>query len=197
MSFHGTPAAPEAGAPESSAPPTEDREPDAATEGVAGEAADTGGPATDERAAELEEPMRRVLADLDNLRKRFEREVARERAAERSRTVAAWLPVVDDLERALDAGAATATATGTAADPVADPVVEGVRAVRDHALGLLDRLGFPRFDDLGERFDPVRHEAVSAIEADAPPGTVVATVRPGYGRDDQILRPAAVVVAKS
>ncbi|MCU1355107.1 MAG: putative GrpE heat shock protein [Acidimicrobiales bacterium] len=148
-----------------------------------------GEPGEEEQAqhpsAELDERMRRVLADLDNLRKRFEREVARERDEERARTTAAWLPLVDDLERALGHGA-----------DEAGPVVEGVRAVHEHALALLERLGYPRFDDVGVAFDPVRHEAVSAIEADAPPGTVVATVRPGYGHDGQVLRPAAVVVSK-
>ena len=72
----------------------------------------------------------------------------------------------------------------------------GVRVVRDHALDVLARLGFPRFEDVGERFDPARHEAVGAIEADAPPGTIVAVVRPGYGTPEVILRPAAVVVAQ-
>jgi molecular chaperone GrpE len=61
---------------------------------------------------------------------------------------------------------------------------------------VLARLGFPRFENPGERFDPSRHEAVGAIEADAPAGTVVAVVRPGYGTPERVLRPAAVVVAR-
>ena len=130
----------------------------------------------------------RAMADLDNLRKRFEREVVRERAAERSRVAAEWVPVVDDLDRALD---------HATADESAPPAfAEGLRAVRDHALAVLSRLGFPRFEDLGEQFDPSRHEAVGAIEADAPAGTVVAVVRPGYGTPERVLRPAAVVVAR-
>jgi molecular chaperone GrpE len=139
-----------------------------------------------QKIAELEDRLLRALADLDNLRKRFEREVARERAAERARVAAAWLPVVDDLERAIHhAGGAEAS------------ILEGVRAVHGHAVDVLERLGFPRFDDLGAPFDPVRHEAVSSVEADSPPGTVVATVRPGYGTGDDILRPAGVVVSQS
>jgi molecular chaperone GrpE len=130
----------------------------------------------------------RAMADLDNLRKRFQREVVRERAAERSRVAAEWVPVVDDLDRALDHAAAD--------DSAPSGFAEGLRAVRDHALAVLSRLGFPRFEDLGERFDPSRHEAVGAIEADAPAGTVVAVVRPGYGTPESVLRPAAVVVAR-
>ena len=98
---------------------------------------------------------------------------------------AAWLPVIDNLDLALD---------HAAADPGA--IVEGVRLVRDQALTVMSRFGFPRFDDTGKPFDPLRHEAVAAIESDQPPGTVVATVRPGYGSDETILRPASVIVAR-
>jgi molecular chaperone GrpE len=98
---------------------------------------------------------------------------------------AQWLPVVDDLDRAL---------AHAAEDPSA--VLEGVRAVRDHATAVLARLGYPRYEEVGVPFDPARHEAVQAVaDADAPPGTVVAVLRPGYGREDHWLRPAAVAVA--
>ena len=137
------------------------------------------------RAAELEDHLRRALADLDNLRKRFEREVARERATERARAASLWLPIVDDLERALEHAGSDASS-----------IVEGVKTVRDQALRILEQLGFRRFDDIGQLFDPLRDEAVSAIDVDAPPGTVVATVRPGYGTDEVILRPASVVVSR-
>lgn len=130
----------------------------------------------------------RAMADLDNLRKRFQREVVREREAERSRVAGEWVPVVDDLDRALD--------QATAGDSAPAGFTEGLHAVRDHAVAVLERLGFPRFEDPGEQFDPSRHEAVGAIDADAPPGTVVAVVRPGYGPPDRVLRPAAVVVAR-
>src|SRR5919107_448636 len=76
--------------------------------------------------AELEDRWRRALADLDNLRKRYARELDRERAAERARLAAQWLPVVDDLDRAL-----------AHADEDPSAVLEGVRAVRDHALAVL------------------------------------------------------------
>jgi len=150
-------------------------------------------PPPDDAAVEAEAPQQavaeddrllRAMADLDNLRKRFYREVTREREAERARVAAAWLPIVDDLDRALEHL------------PDDNGFTAGVRAVRDHALVVLAGLGFPRFEPLGERFDPMRHEAVSAVEADAPAGTVVAVVRPGYGSGEVILRPAAVVVAR-
>jgi molecular chaperone GrpE len=135
--------------------------------------------------AEMEDRLRRALADLDNLRKRFDREITRERADERARVTALWLPIVDDLERALEH-----------ADSDDSPIVAGVAAVRDHALAVLERLGYPRFEDIGEQFDPARHEAVGTLDGEAPPGTVVALARPGYGTGDAVLRPASVVVAR-
>jgi molecular chaperone GrpE len=128
----------------------------------------------------------RVLADLDNLRKRYERQLASEAAAERARVVSMWLPVVDDLERALQH-----------VDGSSDTVAEGVRAVRDHALAVLKRLGFARFDDLGRRFDPTRDEAVASVDVDAPAGRIVDVVSPGYLDGDDVLRPARVVVARA
>lgn len=136
-------------------------------------------------AATLEGKLQRALADIENLRKRYDRELAREQQAERMRVTAQWLPVVDDLERALE---------HASSDP--DAVMTGIRAVVEQALGVLERAGFPRFEDVGEHFDPARHEALATAEASAPAGTVVAVARPGYGKNDVILRPAGVVVAR-
>ena len=86
---------------------------------------------------------------------------ARERSGRRG--AAEWLPVVDDLDRALE---------HAPAEP--GPIVEGLRAVRDQALAVLAGLGFPRFDDVGGPFDPAGHEAVGTGRADARAGTVVA-----------------------
>jgi molecular chaperone GrpE len=69
--------------------------------------------------------------------------------------------------------------------------------VHEQAIAVAERLGYPRFDDVGKPFDPHRHEAVASIEGAGAPGTVIAAIRPGYGRDDTILRPADVVVAKA
>jgi molecular chaperone GrpE len=143
-------------------------------------------------AAELaaaEDRWRRALADLDNLRKRYARELAREREAERARVAAAWLPVLDNLERAL-----AHAARDTASDR--DALVEGLRSVREQALEVLASLGYPRQDEAGVPFDPARHEAISVVEdPKAPPGTVVRVLHPGYGQGDRQLRPAAVAVA--
>jgi molecular chaperone GrpE len=138
------------------------------------------------RIAELEDQRLRALADVDNVRKRCAREMERARSEERVRVAADWLPVLDNLDLAL---------AHAGADPAA--IIDGVRAVRDQAAGVLQRQGFPRRDDMGRVFDPARHEAIgSRAGTDAPAGTVVEVLRPAYGEGDHQLRPALVVVAK-
>jgi molecular chaperone GrpE len=140
----------------------------------------------DAALAETEDRLRRALADLDNLRKRYQRELARERDAERRRVTAELLPIIDNLERALD----------HAVGPECAALADGIRVVHEQAIVALSRLGFERFDDIGRPFDPARDEAIGAIDSDAPPGTVVAAVRAGYCAGDELLRPAGVVVSK-
>jgi molecular chaperone GrpE len=136
--------------------------------------------------AEMADRWRRAAADLDNFRKRYLRDLTSEVARERDRVAAAWLPIVDDLERAL-------------AHAGVDPrkIVDGVRAVREQAVQLLARLGYPRRAEVNVPFDPNRHEVVTVIDdPDAEPGTVVEVVRPGYGDAERQLRPAGVAVSK-
>ncbi|MFE2449181.1 nucleotide exchange factor GrpE [Streptomyces sp. NPDC059426] len=136
--------------------------------------------------AELDDRWRRALADLENLRKRHSRELERERAAERARTAAALLPVIDNLELAL---------SHAEADP--GSIVEGVKAIRDQAVNTLAQLGYEREAETGVPFDPARHEVVGVVEdPEAEPGTVVQVLRPGYGDPGNQLRPVAVAVAK-
>ena len=138
------------------------------------------------RIAELEDQRLRALAEMDNVRKHCVRDVERARSEERARVAGEWLPVLDNLELAL---------AHADADPAV--IIDGVRAVRDQAAGVLQRLGFPRRDDLGTVFDPSRHDAIgSRAGTDAEAGTVVEVLRPAYGEGDHQLRPALVVVAK-
>jgi molecular chaperone GrpE len=139
----------------------------------------------EDRRSTAEDQLRRVLAEVENLRRRTANEAERARAEERARVAAAWLPVLDGLDLALE---------HAGADPTA--IVAGVEAVRAQALNLLAQLGFPRRNEDGAAFDPTRHHAVATQPAgDAEPGTVLRVVRPAYGDADRQLRPAAVVVA--
>ena len=169
---------------------------DWAEAGPAGDGAKAG-PANDGAEAQLadlrsqvanaEDLRLRALADLDNLRKRCAAQVSRAVADTQAAVASEWLPVVDNLDRAL---------AHSEADP--DAIVEGVRAVRDQAHAILARLGFPRRDEVGVRFDPARHEAVAVqADTDADAGTVIEVVRAGYGDREHQLRPAQVVVAKA
>jgi molecular chaperone GrpE len=135
--------------------------------------------------AEMEDRWLRAIAELENLRKRYTLQLAREQAAERARVATAWLPVLDNLELALEH-----------ADAEPGPVVTGVRQVRDQAVNVLAALGYARHEETGVPFDPARHEAVGVVAgADALRGTVLRVLRPGYGEGERQLRPAAVVVA--
>jgi molecular chaperone GrpE len=139
------------------------------------------------RVREAEDIRLRALADLENLRKRCAAQADQAAADARAWVAAEWLPVVDNLDRALD---------HSQADP--DAIIEGVRSVRDQALGVLASLGYPRRDDVGASFDPARHDAVAVqSDADVAAGTVIDVVRPGYGDGEHQLRPAQVVVAKA
>lgn len=141
---------------------------------------------SDAELARLEDRWRRAAADLDNLRKRYTRELERERNLERSTVAGAWLPVVDNLERAISHGGGDA-----------DSVITGVRAILDQAIRVLDQLGYPRDSETGMPFDPQRHEVVGVTDHPGhEPGTVLEVVRPGYGKGSQQLRPAGVVVSR-
>lgn len=143
-------------------------------------------PSEPSESSELRDRWRRALADLDNLRKRHTKELPREREAERARVCTAWLPVLDNLELAL-----------AHAEPGSDAVVRGVKAVRDQAIDILRSLGYPRDDETGVPFDPLRHEVVGVVDdPGTEPGTVVQCLRPGYGTPGHQLRPMAAVVSK-
>ncbi len=174
--------------PHAAAPPPAGSEDAASAETTRPESAGGADTIVDQaaRIAELEDARLRALADLDNMRKRCAAQIRRAEEDARAAVARQWLPVIDSLDLAL----AHATA-----DPAT--IVDGVEAVREQALGVLARLGFPRRDDHGTRFDPTRHEAVATrpdpgTEAD----TVAEVVRPGYGEGDRQLRPAQVVVAR-
>jgi len=137
--------------------------------------------------ADTDDRWRRTAADLANLQKRFRREVDRGQAQERERVLMLWLGTIDDLDRALHH-----------AEAGRDDFVEGVRAIVNHATTTIASLGYPRFGEVGDVFDPTLHDVVSTVPASEqfPDNLVVGVVKPGYGRADDLLRPASVVVAK-
>jgi molecular chaperone GrpE len=125
-------------------------------------------------------------ADLENQRRRLERDVRNACRFANKQLLGELLPVMDSMEAAL--------ATADAADPLRDGVVLTLRELNRIAEnnGLVEIAPEP-----GDSFDPERHQAMSVIEAEGvPPGAVARTFQKGYLLNDQLLRPAMVAVAK-
>ncbi|MCS5732504.1 nucleotide exchange factor GrpE [Herbiconiux daphne] len=141
----------------------------------------------DLRLADLEDRWHRAVADLDNMRKRAAREIEFVRDAERARAASVFLPVVDGLQDAVT------YARGQRAG-----LAEGMESIREQAIAALERLGYPRIDEVGVPFDPRIHEVVSVVErGDRPPRTVVAVARLGFGTPERLLRAAGVIVTSA
>jgi molecular chaperone GrpE len=130
----------------------------------------------------------RAAADLENLRKRQKRELDDVRLESKGRVLKEMLPVVDNLERAIEHATSQA---GT------NPIVEGVQLVLRQFLTAFERLEVTPVEANGQPFDPNLHEAISQQESDAAPGTVVQVLQRGYKSGERLLRPALVVVAKA
>ena len=141
------------------------------------------------QAANATERQLRLQADWDNFRKRTaaEREAERERAAER--VVEQLLPVIDDLERALEHAGAAEGNTELA------QFAEGVSAVNAKLLAVLAREGAKPINPVGEPFDPLAHQAVGRVEDPAAFDETVAQVyQKGYEMGGKVIRSAMVTV---
>jgi molecular chaperone GrpE len=128
--------------------------------------------------------LKRVAADFENFRKRAARDQESLVARAHERLVKELLPVLDDLERALDAARDSGTRS----------VEEGVRLVHRELRSALDREGLAEIDADGH-FDPHVHEALLTQPSEAAEGSVLEVLQKGYRLGDRVLRPARVVVA--
>jgi molecular chaperone GrpE len=144
--------------------------------------------------AELKDRLLRTLADMENLRKRTEREVAD--AALRGVTAFArdMLGVADNMRRALDA---VTPQVRKSADPAVKALIDGVELTEREFLKALERNGVRQFDPQGQKFDPNVHQAIFEVpDASVRAGHVVQVVQLGYMIGDRVLRPALVGVSK-
>lgn len=143
--------------------------------------------------AEMRDRLLRTMADMENLRRRTEREkadTARYAITNFARDV---LTVGDNLKRTIDHVPAEAAAQ----DPALKSFLEGVELTERELLNVLDRHGVTRIEPLGARFDPNCHQAMYEVQnPDVPEGTVVDVMQAGYVIGDRCLRPALVAVAK-
>lgn len=143
--------------------------------------------------AEMRDRLLRTMADMENLRRRTEREkadTARYAITNFARDV---LTVGDNLKRTMDHVPADAAAQ----DPALKSFLEGVELTERELLNVLDRHGVTRIEPLGARFDPNCHQAMYEVQnPDVPEGTVVDVMQAGYVIGDRCLRPALVAIAK-
>lgn len=150
-----------------------------------GSSTPAGGTAPAAELAEMEQRYLRATADLENYRKRASREVERRVTEREEEMLREWLNVLDSVERALAASAD-------------EEESRGFRAVLAQMEAILARHGVRRLGDVGERFDPERHEALIVRPADGSADrTVLDVARSGFAVDDRVLRPAQVVVSRS
>ena len=138
----------------------------------------------EEELEELRDRSIRTLADFENYRRRAERERDELRRYAAFEAMSDFLPVLDNLERALSAGGS------------ADDVRVGVEMIRRQMRDLLRQRGVAPVEALGEPFDPTLHEAVARDEdPDVDVPTVIEEMQRGYRMHDRLLRPALVKVA--
>ncbi len=144
--------------------------------------------------AELKDKLLRALAEMENLRRRTEREVADARFYGIASFAREVLGIADNMQRALDA--AQQELRG-APDPAVKTLLEGVELTERELLKVLEKNGVKKFDPQGEKFDPNLHQAMYEVpDASVPAGTVVQVIQPGYMIGERMLRPALVAVAK-
>jgi molecular chaperone GrpE len=143
--------------------------------------------------AEHKDRLLRTLAEMENLRRRTDREVADARAYGVSNLARDVVGVADNLRRALAAaGESTALAEGPAKS-----LREGVELIERDLLKVLERYGVKRFDPKGAKFDPNFHQAIFEVADDSiAAGSVAQVIQPGYMIGERVLRPAMVGVAK-
>ena len=131
----------------------------------------------------------RSLADLENYRRRVQREMDESRTYQALPLARDLLPGLDNLQRAIQA----AESNEAAADLVA-----GVKMVVEQVIGVLARYGVEPIPAIGEAFDPEVHEAIQQVPSDEhEPMTVLQEVEQGFRLGDRVVRPAKVIVSMS
>jgi molecular chaperone GrpE len=143
--------------------------------------------------SDMRDRLLRTMADMENLRRRTEREkadISRYAVSNFARDV---LTVGDNLRRTIEHVPAEAAAQ----DPALKSFLDGVELTERELLNVLERHGVTRIDPVGQRFDPNCHQAMYEVQnSDVPEGTVVDVMQAGYVIGDRCLRPALVAVAK-
>ena len=148
-----------------------------------------------EAAAEFKDRLLRTLAEMENLRKRTEREVAEARLYGNASFARDVLAVADNMHRAL---ATIDEELHGQSDPKMSALVEGVELTERELHKALEKHGVKKFTPAGEKFDPNVQQAMYEVEnSELPPGHVAQVIQSGYMLGDRVLRPALVAVTKA
>jgi molecular chaperone GrpE len=143
--------------------------------------------------ADYKDKLLRALADMENLRRRTDREVADSRAYGVTSLARDMVGVADNMRRALEA----AGDAGMVVEGPAKALLEGVELTERELLKILEKHGVKKFDPQGAKFDPNLHQAMFEVpDANVPSGSVVQVIQPGYMIADRVLRPAMVGVSQ-
>jgi molecular chaperone GrpE len=144
--------------------------------------------------ADLKDKMLRLMADMENLRRRTEREIADARTYAVANFARDMLNVADNVRRAIESVPEEARST---AEGAFRALIEGIDLTERDLLKNLERHGVKKLDPQGQKFDPNVHQAMFEIpNADVPNGTVLQVVQSGYVIGERVLRPALVGVSK-
>ena len=147
-----------------------------------------------EENTELKDRALRTLADMENLRRRTEREVADAKSYGVTSFARDMLTFADNLRRSLDAVPADAR---EGAEPPLKSFVEGIELTERDFVSRLARFGVKKLEPMGKRFDPNMHEALFEVpDESVPAGTVMQIVEQGYAIGERVLRPAKVGVSR-
>ncbi len=138
------------------------------------------------KAAEHYDAWLRAKAEGENIRRRAQEDIAKAAKFAAEKFAAALLPVKDSLEAAL-----------ATENQSAEKIREGVELTLKQLVAAFDDTKLAEENPLGQKFDPNRHHAISMVEADAEPNTVVTVLQKGYLLHERVIRPALVMVAKS
>ena len=146
-------------------------------------------------AAEFKDKLLRTLAEMENLRKRTEREVFDARLYGIAGFARDVLAVADNMHRALDA---IGPELRESDDAKVKALIEGVELTERELLKTLEKNGVKKFSPQGEKFDPNLHQAMYEVPtSDLPPGLVADVIQAGYMIGERVLRPAMVAVSKA
>jgi molecular chaperone GrpE len=144
----------------------------------------------DKQAQEYLTKYRQAASEFEEARLRMRREISKDVERARREVISEFLDIVDNLDRAIDAGRRSSAA---------DSLLQGVEMVQRQFLSKLEGIGVKPIESIGAAFDPSLHEAVTTVPVASPDqdGVIVGVIRQGYRIGDEVLRPAAVAVAKA